>query len=206
MRKQLEDSEAKVDDLQTKVTGLTTSLSESKTEIKALTMKLSAARSAEAAAVSKVPGSAIKGGAAIKAANNQQVAVSAQMKEDLYGDLTGLIVRGIKREGGEDIYDCIQTGRNGSKYLPHINAFLLFMEKRNETNGVLLALHFKLAICNDPSSDDYDEAQFLYMPQLDPNRDRALIEMLPDYLVEEITFPRPHANKFYARVMKALTE
>ena len=55
-------------------------------------------------------------------------------------------------------------------------------------------------------ADNYDEAQFMYQPQLDPNRDRALIDLLPDYLVEEITFPRQHAAKFYARVMKALTE
>ena len=46
----------------------------------------------------------------------------------------------------------------------------------------------------------------MYMPQLDPQRDSALIDILPDFLVEEITFPRPHANKFYARVMKSLTE
>ena len=32
------------------------------------------------------------------------------------------------------------------------------------------------------------------------------MEMLPDYLVEEITFPRPQAARFYARVGKALTE
>jgi len=30
--------------------------------------------------------------------------------------------------------------------------------------------------------------------------------LLPDYLVEEITFPRPQAARFYARVGKALTE
>lgn len=44
------------------------------------------------------------------------------------------------------------------------------------------------------------------MPQLDESRDRDLIEMLPNFLVEEISFPRPHAAKFYARVMKSLTE
>lgn len=70
-----------------------------------------------------------------------------------------------------------------------------------------IALHFKLEIPNDASGDGaFEDAQFLYMPQLDANRDRSLIEILPDYLVEEITFPRPHAAKFYARVMKALTE
>lgn len=69
------------------------------------------------------------------------------------------------------------------------------------------ALHFKLSVGYDASSGDgYDEAQFAYRPQLDPGRDAALIDMLPDYLVEEIEFPRPHAAKFYARVMKSLTE
>jgi hypothetical protein len=29
--------------------------------------------------------------------------------------------------------------------------------------------------------------------------------MLPDFLVDEITFPRPQAAKFYARLMKPLT-
>ena len=68
------------------------------------------------------------------------------------------------------------------------------------------ALHFKLSIGVDRTSDAYDDAHFLYLPQLNPNRDAALMDMLPDYLVEEITFPRQHAAKFYARVMKALTE
>ena len=59
-----------------------------------------------------------------------------------------------------------------------------------------IALHFKLAIANEKSSESYDEAQCIYIPQLDPSRDKALMEMLPDYLVDEITFPRPHALKF----------
>ena len=55
-------------------------------------------------------------------------------------------------------------------------------------------------------ADSFDEAQFTYLPQLDDNRDQDLIETLPDYLIEEITFPRPQAARFYARVMKSLTE
>jgi len=83
-------------------------------------MKLSAARSAEASAVAKtVPGSAMKGGHGNNFQQQQQATLSAQLKEDLYGDLTGLIVRGVKRDGAEDIYDCIQTSRNGSMYPLH---------------------------------------------------------------------------------------
>ncbi|KAK0722132.1 chromosome segregation protein Csm1/Pcs1-domain-containing protein [Lasiosphaeria miniovina] len=191
LRRQLEASEAKVSVLQAQITEHGLQLSEARTEIKALNMRLTASRTAEAAAAAKnasiVPGSAMKGGNGssrmIMGASEavQHATLAAQMKEDLYGDLTGLIVRSVKRDGGEDVYDCIQTGRNGT-------------------------LHFKLAIATDAPTDSYDEAQFLYMPQLDANRDRALIDMLPDYLVEEISFPRPHAAKFYARVTKALTE
>jgi len=70
-----------------------------------------------------------------------------------------------------------------------------------------LALHFKLMVGGDGSpGDGYDEAQFSYRPQLDADRDSCLIDKLPDYLVDEIDFPRPQAAKFYARVMKSLTE
>lgn len=56
------------------------------------------------------------------------------------------------------------------------------------------------------AADSYEDVQFTYRPQLDADRDGDLMEVLPDYLVEEITFPRPHASKFYARVVKSLTE
>lgn len=69
-----------------------------------------------------------------------------------------------------------------------------------------LALHFKLAVGCDETSENPDEPQFVYMPQLDPSRDQDLIDMLPDYLVEEISFPQSHAARFYSRVMRSLTE
>lgn len=147
LKKELEASESRADTLQHKLTELTTSLSESKSEIKSLNLKLTAARNAEAAATAataKVPGSAIKGSTAasrLAAANAseaiQQATLAAQKKENLYGDLTGLIVRSVKRENGEDVFDCIQTGRNGSKKFlslfppflllaPHVGPFLSF--------------------------------------------------------------------------------
>ncbi|KAI3402258.1 hypothetical protein diail_187 [Diaporthe ilicicola] len=196
-QQQFEASEAKVDKLQAQITEVTTTLSEAKTEIKSLTTKLNAARAAEAtatataqaqAASARVPGSAMKpsamGGRGIDQAQVQaqlQATQTAKMKENLYSDLTGLVVTGIKRDGPEDVYDCIQTGRNGT-------------------------LHFKLAIANENSDENTDEAEFMYKPQLDERRDSQLIDMLPGYLVEEISFPRAHAAKFYSRVLKSLTE
>lgn len=45
-----------------------------------------------------------------------QAAQLAQLKEDLYGDMTGLIIRSVKEREVDHLYDCIQTGVNGSKY------------------------------------------------------------------------------------------
>ena len=117
MKKQLGASEAKAESLQLKFSEAAASLSEAKSESKSLTMKLAASRSAEAAAVAKaVPGSAMKGNLMRTAGNQemiQQATRLAQLKEDLYSDLTVLIVRGIKHEGDEEVYDCLQTGRDG---------------------------------------------------------------------------------------------
>ncbi|KAI1170476.1 chromosome segregation protein Csm1/Pcs1-domain-containing protein [Nemania sp. FL0916] len=183
LRKQLEDSQKKVEELQAKLDGLHGTLTEAKTEIKTLSTKLTAARSAESTSI-KVPGSAMKNGHAGSrhvASAAEAAAQLAQTKENLYGDLTGLLVCGVKRENGEEVFDCVQTGKNGT-------------------------LHFKLSIAADGSPDKFEDAQFMYMPQLDAARDEELIDTLPDYLVEEITFPRFHAAKFYSRVVKALTE
>ncbi|CAJ2513752.1 Uu.00g018710.m01.CDS01 [Anthostomella pinea] len=183
LRQQLEASQSKVEELQSKISDLNGSLTEAKAETKTLSTKLGAARTA-ASTSAKVPGSAIKGANAngrLVAANAEAAAQLALTKENLYGDLTGLLICGVKREHNEDVFDCVQTGRNTT-------------------------LHFKLAIGVDGSSEKHDDAQFMYIPQLDPKNDQDLIDMLPDYLVEEITFPRLHAAKFYQRVMKTLTE
>ncbi|KAK7956855.1 chromosome segregation protein [Apiospora aurea] len=182
MKQQLESSEDKVAAAQTKLGETTKSLTEAQAEIKTLKTKLAAARSAEAAQV-KVPSSAIKNNSAPGRllANAEAAAQVAQLKEDLYADMTGLIITSVKREEDGEVYDCIQTGRNGT-------------------------LHFKLSVGPDEESENIDDAEFIYMPQLDESRDRDLIEVLPNFLVEEISFPRPHAAKFYSRVMKSLTE
>ena len=103
---------------------LTTSLTEAQNEIKALQAKLANVRSApptvESVHTSKTPGSAVKGKAQLRtlmvgSAEAAQAAQVAQLKEDLYSDLTGLIMRGVEKGEESDVYDCIQTGRNGSR-------------------------------------------------------------------------------------------
>jgi Chromosome segregation protein Csm1/Pcs1/Ribosomal L29e protein family len=105
------------------VSDLESSLGAAQNEIKALQAKLAAARSSATCVESvstKTPGVSIKNSGQGRAvivgtAEAAQAAQTAQLKEDLYSDLTGLIVRNVKRTEEGDAYDCIQTGRNGSK-------------------------------------------------------------------------------------------
>ena len=204
LKKKLETQAAEMAALQAQVIRLTTSLTEAQAESKTLSTKLAANRTAAASvesAHSKVPGSAVKVNGGIRLMGSAEaalVAQAAQLKEHIYSDLTGLIIQGVKRDPEEDVFNCLQTGRNGSKW-PTTS-----IKDSSLTRNI--ALHFKLAATHEKSSDSYDDAQCSYVPQLDLSRDRELMELLPDYLVEEITFPRPQAAKFYARVVKALTE
>jgi Chromosome segregation protein Csm1/Pcs1 len=189
------------------VSDLETSLATAQNEIKALQAKLAAARSSATfmeSASAKTPGSAMKNSSQVRtvigSAETAQAAQTAQLKEDLYSDLTGLIIRSVKRTAEGDAYDCIQTGRNGSKCSwPNSIEFPLTW---------LAALHFKLVV--EPEGDgrttSFEDTEFLYTPLLDPNRDKDMLEMLPYYLKEDITFSRHHAAKFYSRVVDALTK
>jgi hypothetical protein len=49
-------------------------------------------------------------------------AMLQKQKVEMYCDLTNLVIVGVKKnEDDEDVYDCLQTGRNGSKSRPHTN-------------------------------------------------------------------------------------
>ncbi|RCI13956.1 hypothetical protein L249_8117 [Ophiocordyceps polyrhachis-furcata BCC 54312] len=174
LRQQLERSEANAESLQAAVDKLTADLNAARQEISALSVKLTVNRNAE----NSVQKPTIKFNAVV---DKSELIHTAHAKEDLYGDLTGLIVRGLSQGEDEDIFDCIQTGRNGT-------------------------LHFKLASERRSPSESYDDVQLTYRPQLDESRDQGLIQLLPDYLVEDITFSRSHASKFYHRVIRSLSE
>ncbi|WEW59341.1 hypothetical protein PRK78_004811 [Emydomyces testavorans] len=190
LKNRLFERDEEVSILKMQVGRMTSDLSNAQNEIKALQSKLTVARNATTNAEQpKVPGSAGKGasssrGAMTANAESAQPLQIAQLKEDLYSDLTGLIIRDVKRRDVDYLYDCIQTGFNGT-------------------------LHFKLAVADDTDNKvttDLEAAEFQYMPLLDDNRDRKLIEILPDYLAVDITFSRQHASKFYSRVVDTLTK
>ncbi|KAF2278864.1 uncharacterized protein EI97DRAFT_448677 [Westerdykella ornata] len=162
---------------------LTASLDGAQKEIKTLSTKLAAARSS-APTDKVVPGSAVKAArptgvvlpGAVEAAKEAQ---QKQLKLDLYSDLTNLVVLNCKKgEEGEDVFDCLQTGRNGT-------------------------LHFQLSILND--EENYGDAQFVYTPLLDEKRDAGLLDLLPDYLTDELEFPRNQVAKFYEKVAGSMS-
>ena len=67
------------------------------------------------------------------------------------------------------------------------------------------ALHFKLVVPK-VSGAEYESAEFQYLPLLDTNRDRELVDILPEFLACDITFNRQQASKFHTRVIDALTK
>lgn len=112
--------EEEVKRLQTENRDAASQLTTAHQEIKALQVKLATLKAS--AADFKVPAPATKSASTQKTlivASGNDVAQIAQLKVDLYGDLTGLIVRSVKKTEEGDTYDCIQTGRNGSKYSCH---------------------------------------------------------------------------------------
>lgn len=123
IQKQITSRDADLAKTQALADQLSNSLAEAQNENKALQARLANSRSASIVVESlgnKTPGSAMKGKNQAQArtimVGSAEAAQIAQLKEDLYSDLTGLILRGVERSSESDIYDCIQTGRNGSKF------------------------------------------------------------------------------------------
>jgi hypothetical protein len=98
---------------------LSDSLNTAQKENTTLNTKLAAARSSTQPEA-KVPGSAVKarttGVVLPGSAEAAKDAMLQKQKVEMYCDLTNLVIVGVKKNGDdEDVYDCLQTGRNGSK-------------------------------------------------------------------------------------------
>lgn len=116
LKNQMQTQEAETVQLRSSNAEISAVLFAAQNEIKSLQAKLAAARSTSES--SRTPARDAKSVASSKpiaATSTSEAVQSAQMKEELYSDLTGLIVRSAKRGEDGDTYDCIQTGRNGSK-------------------------------------------------------------------------------------------
>lgn len=212
MQKQITSLEATNEKTTAECNTLKEKLKVSENEVKSLEAKLNAARQqiSNTAQETKMLEAAAKKNSSISV-NQSESQKEAKMKENLYADLTGLIISGVRRHEGEDVYNCIQTGRNGSKSMRCSCLFEIFAAMLTERPS---ALQFHLSVGNDattpnpktPSGLSHEEAEFAYEPVLDESRDRELLELLPDYLSEEICFPRNHAQRFYGKVVESMTK
>lgn len=113
---------------------LADSLNTAQKENTTLNTKLAAARSSTQAE-SKIPGSAVKprttGVVLPGSAEAAKDAMLQKQKVEMYCDLTNLVIVGVKKnEDDEDVYDCLQTGRNGSKS-PSIHLRRVVKEKHS---------------------------------------------------------------------------
>jgi hypothetical protein len=73
------------------------------------------------------------------------------------------------------------------------------------------ALRFHLSVSQPlptatPGASTFDDAEFAYLPMLDEKNDRDLLDILPDYLTEEICFPRSSAARFYSKVADCMAK
>ncbi|KZM24216.1 uncharacterized protein EKO05_0010877 [Ascochyta rabiei] len=162
---------------------LADSLNTAQKENTTLNTKLAAARSSTQQET-KVPGSAMKsrttGVVLPGSAEAAKDAMLQKQKVEMYCDLTNLVIVAVKKnDDDEDVYDCLQTGRNGT-------------------------LHFHLTVSE--GSESYADTEFVYQPLLDEQRDRELLDLLPDYLTEEICFPRAHAARFFSKVVDSMSK
>ena len=77
---------------------------------------------------------------------------------------------------------------------------------------IVPALRFHLSVSHPDAKPtatpgtSYDEEEFAYAPLLDEKNDQQLLELLPDYLTEEIVFPRPSAARFYQKVIDSMSK
>jgi uncharacterized protein YoxC len=121
LQRELTARDAEISNMKDRSADLSSSLQEVEAENRLLNAKLANLRSNSHAhsSDSRVPGSAVRGSSASRSvmAGSVEAAQVASLKEDLYGDLTGLMLRSVKRDEDADVYDCLQTGRNGSEYI-----------------------------------------------------------------------------------------
>lgn len=118
LEKQLNESNNKVAELTKSKDAMAADLADAESEKKKLKAKLEAARSAPAAVENmKIPTNGMKNNRGLAAAGAEaaKTAKLVQLKEDLYSDLSGLIILDVKVDSSDNVYDCIQTGLHASK-------------------------------------------------------------------------------------------
>jgi septal ring factor EnvC (AmiA/AmiB activator) len=116
LKKQLQAKDNEIAKLKQKIEQLNTNVKGAQKENQVLAAKLTAAKQVTAPPASTVKSNAIGRGIASVSASNQDWMLAA--KETLYGDLTNLIIMGVKQEAEGKVFECLQTGTNGSESPP----------------------------------------------------------------------------------------
>ncbi|KAK9480005.1 chromosome segregation protein Csm1/Pcs1-domain-containing protein [Lipomyces japonicus] len=121
-------------------------------------------------------------------------------KEELYSDLSGLIVRDVKTENGKIVYDLLQTGRNGAFHYKLSMPVATNGAVHNSTIPAATSASATLSV----AGTDHEDVEVTFVPMLDGKRDEALVELLPDYFTEPLTFVRSSAAQFFWKISQAL--
>jgi hypothetical protein len=116
LKKQLAAKDSEIAKLKLKIEQLNKNVQGAQKENQVLAAKLTAAKQVTA----PMPGSAVKSNAIGRgiipssgSTGNQDWMLAA--KENLYGDLTNLVIMSVKQEGDGKLFECLQTGTNGSE-------------------------------------------------------------------------------------------
>lgn len=74
--------------------------------------------------------------------------------------------------------------------------------------NAILALHFRITVDNEaasnpktPTGQSYEDDDYVYEPLFEKSRDRELLDLLPEFLLDDITFPRRQAMAFFGQVL-----
>jgi len=132
LKKELAAKKAELTKLQGKVQELQRGLQEQQNEAKILSAKLIVAENHSKRNAVAVPGSAVKpkggigggasGGGMAGAGQAAEEAWIARVKEELFQDLTGLLIMNFKKEARKTVFECLQTSSTGgSSPLPPIS-------------------------------------------------------------------------------------
>lgn len=119
--------------------------------------------------------------------NGQPSTPIDKLKEDIISDLTGLIVRDVRKEGDNVVFDCLQAGRNGAFH------YKLLIPDAGNTSG-----------SNSINGARYDDSAITLVPMIDEKRDALLLSLLPDYFTESLTFMRNATAQCYLKISQAL--
>ncbi|KAI5854156.1 chromosome segregation protein Csm1/Pcs1-domain-containing protein [Tricharina praecox] len=188
LTKKLAAKDAENAKLSVKIAELSKTVATAQKDNQVLQAKLTAAESSR----TQVPGSAMKPGrggvvAMAMAGIAGDHAWKSQVKEELYQDLTNLVIMTIKKDAETHVFECLQTGTNGTLHF-RLNVRAPNTARKSKPPGT------------GEDSDDKDDEDYVFMPILNEQRDEFVISLLPDYLRQEISFSRDHAARFFQKI------